>query len=329
MLAFSAARQLGIKPLWYLALYQAGLRSGLSAGQVRSACALAGAQAKSTKLRLDFPLPPSSEIQAPLTEAGEIASGQVRLFGGAPVPLSLSPTGAPRDWVAYETGKTDWKTQDPKFIWEPARFGWAFTLARAYHSTRDDRWAQIFWQRFEEFSELNPPLLGPNWASAQEVALRLMAFCFAAQVFSSSCESSPSRLRAIGQSIAVHAARIPPTLNYARAQGNNHLLSEACGLYSAGIFLPDHPSAARWRTQGWKIFHKAILQQISIDGTYSQHSLNYHRLMVELSLWMFCLGQWVGDPIPSASLERLSASTRWLNTLTDPRSGLAPESRLE
>ena len=300
------------------------MRSGLSARQVRSTCALAEDKAKSTKLRLDFPLPHPSEIKATLSEAEEIASGQVRLFGGPPVSLNFSPTKAPRDWAAYETSKTDWETKDPKFIWEPARFGWAFTLARTYHSTRDDRWAQVFWQRFEEFNEANPPLLGPNWASAQEVALRLMAFCFAAQVFSRSRESTPKRLRAICQSIAVHAARIPPTLNYARAQGNNHLLSEAAGLYSAGLFLPDHPSAARWRIQGWNTFHGAILEQISNDGTYAQHSLNYHRLMLELSLWMFCLGRWAGDHFPWASLEHLVASTRWLNTLTNPHSGQAP-----
>jgi hypothetical protein len=278
----------------------------------------------STKLRLDFPLPPSSEICTPLSEAEEIASGQVRLFGGPPVPLNLSPTGVLKNWGAYENGEEVWGTEDPKFIWESARFGWAFTLARAYHSTGDDRWAQVFWQRFEEFNEANPPLLGPNWASAQEVALRLMAFCFAVQVFSPSCESTPVRLRAVCQSIAVHAARIPPTLNYARAQGNNHLLSEAAGLYSAGIFLPDHPSAARWRFQGWNTFHDAILQQVSIDGTYAQHSLNYHRLMLQLSLWMFSLGRWAGDQFPIASLEHLSAATRWLNSLTDPTSGLAP-----
>jgi len=125
-----------------------------------------------------------------MAEAEEIASGQVRLFGGPPVILNLSPTGALKNWVAYETGEAEWGTEDPKFIWEPARFGWAFTLARAYHSTKDDRWARIFWQRFEEFSVTNPPQLGPNWASAQEVALRLMSFCFAAQVFSSSSEST-------------------------------------------------------------------------------------------------------------------------------------------
>ncbi len=52
---------------------------------------------------------------------------------------------------------------DVKFIWEPARFGWAFTLGRAYLVSGDERYSQSFWKHTETFLESNPPYLGPQW----------------------------------------------------------------------------------------------------------------------------------------------------------------------
>ena len=80
---------------------------------------------------------------------------------------------------------------DIKFTWEPARFGWVFPLGRAYIFQRDDKYAAAFWQQAETFWSTNPPNLGSNWASGQEVALRILAFTFALQVFEGAESSTP------------------------------------------------------------------------------------------------------------------------------------------
>ena len=59
-----------------------------------------------------------------------------------------------------------------------------------------------------------------------------------------------------------YAERIPPTLGYARAQNNNHLLSEAAALYTAAAVLPEHPGAARWRRLGWRWLQAGLDEQI-------------------------------------------------------------------
>jgi hypothetical protein len=79
----------------------------------------------------------------------------------------------------------------------------------------------------------------------------------------------------LAETIAAHAARIPPTLAYARAQNNNHLLTEAVGLYTAGAALAEHPRADYWRDLGWRWLNAALQSQIDGDGTYIQHSTNY------------------------------------------------------
>ena len=84
-------------------------------------------------------------------------------------------------------------------------------------------------------------------ASAQEVALRLIALVFCYQIFASSPETTPGRVNLLKQALIAHARRIPPTMGYARAQDNNHLLTEAVGLYTAAAVLPGYPGAARRR----------------------------------------------------------------------------------
>ncbi|MCX6037860.1 MAG: hypothetical protein NTW99_08210, partial [Chloroflexi bacterium] len=296
VIAFKALRQLGLQPVALNALY----RFGLVTGHYRRV-EKREQRVENSVLRPLFTFPAPEELlivlgkdgkASLLAEADKIISGKVRLFGGEPVELKLTIPGNLEHWTAYETGKapipysliTDLPAPDIKFIWEPARFGWAFTLGRAYHLTGDEKYAEAFWRYFETFTDANPPCLGPHWMSGQEVALRLMAFVWAAQVFDAASASTPERKARLAASVAAHAARIPPTLVYARAQQNNHLLTEASALLTAGLALPD-PTAPRWRGLGWRWLNDGLQSQIASYGEYAQHSTNYHRLMLQVVLW--------------------------------------------
>jgi hypothetical protein len=128
----------------------------------------------------------------------------------------------------------------------------------------------------------------------------------------------------LGRVIAQHAGRIPSTLVYARAQNNNHLLSEAAGLFTASLLLPYHPHSARWRELGWKWFQRGVQKQVSPDGVFMQHSANYHRLMLQLALWMDALCRKQGLVFSELTQERLAAAARWSLALLDPVSGRMP-----
>ena len=323
-LAFKALQQLGPSQSALYALYQLGLRTGHYRRLTPSFSAARGS-AGTIHPALSTACWPQEHgpFTPPIAEADEILSGKVRLFGGAPVPLALTQPAPLPHWTACE--KTP-PGEDIKFTWEPARFGWAFILGRAYHFTHDERYPAAFWQFAETFLEANPPNLGPHWSSAQEVALRLLAFTFAAQVFGPSAHSSPARLARLGGAIAAHAERIPPTLVYARAQNNNHLISEAVGLYTAAAALPEHPSAPRWRRLGWKWLNHALQTQISPDGAYAQQSANYHRLVLQAALWAASVqaASFSDQPFPEPTRQRLAAATRWLLSLADQQSGGLP-----
>ncbi len=331
--AWKALVELGPAKLGLYALYQLGLRSRYLAWRTPIHTSQAAPSADQTITQIFEPCLAgiettisAEEKQALILEASEIIHGQVRLFGGLPVSLNLGSAELMAHWSAYELGQASFGDEvDIKLVWEPARFSWACVLARAYALTHEDVYPEAFWQRLEVFCQGNPPNQGPHWMSAQEVALRLISFIFAGQVFGGAPASTPARKAMLRAAIADHARRIPPTLIYARSQNNNHLLSEAAGLYSAGCALPDLPESASWRRLGWKWVNQALQSQIDADGVYIQQSTNYHRLMLQLALWINAIhGPGKPAAFPELTCQRLAAAAQWLINLVDPETGLVP-----
>lgn len=337
LIAIKAMHELGPGQLGLYGIYQAGLKTGHYHRQLSSSLKRLEQLNTTSSLKIYHCLPGLPDRAAMIDllgdqtrviygQADEILAGKVRLFGGQPVALNLNPSTPLRYWTEYESGNSCVDGQDIKFIWESGRFGWACRLAMAHHLSGDQRYAEAFWHNSEQFLSANPAFFGPHWASAQEVALRLIALAFCLQIFSTSPLSSPDRLEWIARSIAVHAVRIPPTLVYARSQNNNHLISEALGLYTASALLRDHPLAASWHTLGWKWLLRAFRIQIARDGNYVQHSTNYHRLMLQAALWAFTVHDHVfaDESVPQEITSRISASTAWLGKLLDPQTGCEP-----
>jgi hypothetical protein len=289
----------------------------------------------------DILLPPREQVLKTIGPAGlgslvgeadEIVGGKARLFGAELVELGLAFNQALVHWSQYEENAGLLSSfhapyNDVKFIWEPARFGFAFTLGRAYHLTGDEKYRSAFWQHFEAFTAGNPPYVGPNWMSGQEVALRLMSYVWAASVFDESAENSLERRAALEAAIAVHAARIPPTLIYARSQNNNHLLIEAAGLLTASLALPTHPQAAKWRRLGVKWLNWCFEKQFDGMGEHVQHSTNYQRLMLQAALWVKTLTTKETKEhkavFSEVAVRNLARATRWLLALTEPETGHA------
>ncbi|HEX7556055.1 MAG TPA: heparinase II/III family protein, partial [Leptolinea sp.] len=253
-----------------------------------------------------------------------ILNGKCRIFGHQIVDIFWDGLDTSHHWTEYELGKVQLPVQDIKFIWEPARLGWVFTLGRAYAFGETSIPGNAAWMLIDKFLELNPANYGPNWMNGQEVALRILAFAFFHEAFRDYPGFSAGWEQTLALTVAKHAQRILLTLVYARSQQNNHILVEAAGLYTAGVFLPNHPQAGLWRETGWQMFHQALDEQIQEDGTYCQFSTNYQRLMLQTALWVRSVSLRVGDVFPEKSSQKLAAATHWLINLIDPESGKAP-----
>jgi len=316
-----ACHFLGWKKLWQYVCYQVGLRSGYYRHKTRPQREVFTGEPGLKPFQC-FPSVSEAHQAHAIAQADAVLQGEFHRFGGEPVPLDLNAGSSSLLWTKLEKQAPE---SDLKFIWEPARFGWAISLARAYAFSQNPDYAKDFWEKTLSFLETHPPYLGRQWQSAQEVAIRLMAMVFCDRVFADAPASIPENRLRLWQAIAEHAQRIPPTLTYARAQNNNHLISEAAGLYTAGVYLPEHPSASKWRAIGWRWLNRAFQHQINEFGTYTQHSTNYHRLMLQLALFTDHLRREAGDiEWEPLTRTRLAIATRWLWALTDPDTGRTP-----
>ena len=267
----------------------------------------------------------------PIDEAEAILDGRLRFFS-----CHRLDVGFPPDWHRnHLTGQraptaSHWSRisatgyGDIKCIWELSRFAWAYTLVRAYWRTGDERYPEAFWRLFEDWRAHNPPNTGPNWMCGQEVALRLMASCFALYGLLDSCTTTPERVALLGQFAAVSAHRVRAHIGYALSQRNNHGISEAMGLWTAGLLFPEFSQAAPWRRLGGRLLEREALRLIYDDGSCSQHSVIYQRLMLHDYLWSIVLGAANGQPLSLALQERVRRAGELLYQLQDDESGEVP-----
>ena len=234
-------------------------------------------------------------------------------------PLTGRSILADRHWTAID----EQAAGDIKGIWELSRFSLAFRLARFYALTGDERTPEIFWQLVESWMQVNPPNAGPQWLSSQEVALRAMAWIFALHAFARSPATTIARMEKIIAALDAHARRIEATLAYAKAQNNNHLISEAAGLFTIGLLFPKLPGSSRRRALGRALL-ESTAGQFFPDGGYIQHSVNYHRLALQLYAWAMRLAEISGRPFSPAMYSCVDRSLDLLGRLIDPGTGSMP-----
>jgi len=326
-LAYKAFTQLGFMNVFHYLVYKIGVHSGFFRIITPSKQGFNHRIAKKIKPNIFWKVPDVNALPTRFSglvgsyakEADRICNGRINLFGTVESGINLTPPPPLHHWAFYE--KHPFKSDDIKLVWEPARFSFSITLGQAFVATQDARYFQAFIDSFNLFQKENPINRGPNWQSGQEIALRLISWVIAAHYFQKPGLINEDSLAKINNAIADHAARIPITISYAKAQGNNHLISEAVCLYTAGVYLHDHPSSNRWRKLGKKWFFQAIRQQIDGSGEYCQHSTNYHRMMLMLCLWMNLVVESGGESFEEDIKERIAKSVYWLQNQMDPESG--------
>jgi hypothetical protein len=267
----------------------------------------------------------------PLVISEQVAQGRLRYFEHATAHI-----GFPPDWHRNPfTGERaaadlhwsrigDFDCGDIKVIWEPSRFAITYALCRAYWRTGDESYIELFWRAVEDWRAKNPPQQGPNWKCGQETAFRLMAWCFALYAFIDAQATTAARVAQLAQMIAVSAERIAANLDFALSQRNNHGVSEAAGLYTAGALFPEFKAADDWQHTARAALEAQGRELIYDDGAFTQHSLNYHRVMLHDYLWTVRLGDLLHEPFSDELKRRLGKAGDFVYQLQDEASGRVP-----
>jgi asparagine synthase (glutamine-hydrolysing) len=294
-----------------------------------------------TRLPFADPLEVGHVLRSLLPEekARELASmatrGRILCFG-----KWMADFGMPIDWHRDPTNGNRWPADlhwskilrlgssrgEVKFVWEAGRFPQAYTMARA--AALDPAAAPVlasaFYSQVDDFMRRNPPGMGVHWASGQEVALRVLAWLFGVQVFSAFAPAPESLLAGIGRHVADSAAHIAAHIDYARdAVYNNHLLTEALGLYVAGGLLQGS-WAQRWRETGFDILVEQADRQVYADGASIQASHNYQRVAMQIYVWATAFRRAGGEPVPREWIAAMERSLDFLAAQQNPDDGSLP-----
>lgn len=310
------ALSLGVMNLWRVLFYRLGVKSGLN--PVRSLVAHAPV--------------------GPFFEAPRVMQGSdglplpvnwwrsLRYFGTFDVPFN----GAVPDWHAnplsgqaisqpdrawWQIPDFDARVGDIKVVWEASRFDWV--IACAQHAAAGNAEAH---ERLEswlaDWCRTNPPYAGPNWKCGQEASIRVMHLAMAARLLGQQSVPSPALLDLMD----LHLQRIAPTISYAVAQDNNHGTSEAAALFIGGSWLAAQRPQSRgkhWAAMGRKWLENRVARLVSPDGSFSQYSTNYHRVMLDTlsmaELWRRDLSL---PPFSAVFQSRAKAAAEWLRQLT-------------
>jgi len=342
------ARELGPAGVAFRLRWELGNRSGWRERTERAPPPLAAAEAAGEELLARLPFAPAAEVRATVERrlaaealaalagrAAAAAAGRVRCFGrwvgdfGDPVDWQRNPvTGELWDGRAHWTAvlRDTGRAGDVKLTWEVGRFPQAFDLARAaaLGVMAPPAAAEALRRQVEGFVRENPYGRGVHWASGQEIVLRLLAWAFAASALRDE-PAMRTALPAVARHLHEGATHVERNLDYARrAVGNNHLVSEAFGLYLAGALLPAAPDARRWKDQGLEILTSEADRQVYEDGGYLMCSHTYQRAALQLYLVAAALRRREGQEVPAPWRAAMERSLRFLAAHQSPADGRLP-----
>ncbi|MBO9591134.1 heparinase II/III-family protein [Devosia sp.] len=234
-------------------------------------------------------------------------------FNGASVSNPERPWWAIPDFDA--------RLGDIKTVWEASRMDWVVVFSqRAVAGDVEALRKLECW--LDSWISANQPYRGPNWKCGQEASIRVMHMALAALLLG----TVQTAQNGIISLVELHLKRIAPTISYAQAQNNNHGTSEAAALFIGGSWLDrlGNANGAAWAQTGRRMLEERVLALVEHDGSFSQYSTNYHRLMLDtVSLAEVWRRQLNLTDFSDALRERAAAAAKWLRVMTADENGAA------
>lgn len=141
-----------------------------------------------------------------------------------------------------------------------------------------------FKSEVRDFISNNAIGFGINWVCTMDVALRIVSWLIAADIFNSIGYSDESFNSQLVQSSMEHGLFIINNLekNFIDDKSGNHYLSDLLGLICIGHYIKSKKTN-KWLKFAAKEYRREILKQYYLDGGSYEFSTAYHRLDSEIS----------------------------------------------
>lgn len=203
---------------------------------------------------------------------------------------------------------------DVKVPWELARMQHLPALALAYAAASSgsvgfappETYLREYRNQVLDFIATNPPRYGVNWVCPMDVAIRVVNWLLAFDLFCAhgACFDIEFEYE-LTRSVRAHGAHIFANLEWHPVIRGNHYLADLGGLLFAGAYLPANDETDSWLAHGIAELPREIEYQFQEDGSNFEASTCYHKLSAEIVAYSLA----VSLGLPAERLERLSTNT--------------------
>jgi hypothetical protein len=270
-----------------------------------------------------------------LAAADRLASGRFDIFALRDVDLGNPPrwnrdpktgTDAPLTFGKTLDYRDPQRVGDIKYLWEPNRHLHLVTLAQACMlsgaSGSGNPYGAALRQHLESWFDACPHLMGPNWSSALESALRLINWSLAWQILGGAhaplfAGAAGERFRARWLEAVYQHAQFVRGFFSLHSSANNHLIGEAAGLFVAALTWPHWPHSRTWLSEAQAILEREALLQIAADGVNREQAVAYQLFTLELLLIALLAGRANHIEFPRAYRQRIEAMFEFLASVMD------------
>ena len=183
---------------------------------------------------------------------------------------------------------------DIKVPWELScmqhliQFALAYAMATADQPgfALPDIYLREFQDQILDFVATNPPHFGVNWTCTIEVAIRVVNWLVAYDLFTKQGASFEETFFLVfSRSVYEHGRHIISNLEWSKEFRGNHYLSDIVGLLFVASYLPLTQETDAWLAFAIQELVKEVGRQFTSDGANFEASTSYHRLSAEMVIY--------------------------------------------
>ena len=221
----------------------------------------------------------------------------------------------------------DKNINDLKIIWELSRWNWSTIMARAWITTGNKQYLNTLNKWVKDWCIKNPTNYGFNWMCGQETSIRLINALITWKIINKNKENND--FSDLENFTILHLERITKTIIYAESQDNNHWISEASALFIGGIWLEKYSLSKKkgsfYANKGRGNLEKSVKKLIMRDGSFSQYSINYHRLLIDTLSQVELWREWLkASHFSNQFYLNCQLATTWLAKFVNIKTGQCP-----
>lgn len=277
--------------------------------------------------------PVDNEIApAPYVRASEqILAGKIDLIARAGIEVGSPPRWTRNPLSGHETpsayGKgLDYRNVemvgDVKYIWVLNRHHQWTTVAQAYALTRNPACIDYLRKEISSWLRDNPYLMGINWTSALELAMRLINWSFvwswtggsrsALFDFPAGDALRSAFLKSVYQQVDFirnHLSRY--------SSANNHLIGELAGIHIATRLWPLWPEFDKWGAEALQELDLEAHRQNYVDGVNKEQATFYQLFVLEFLVLAGLVARGCDDSLSNDYWARIERLLSFLNAIRD------------